>query len=199
MGVRMLEEEIVPQMRGSCITRIVVYEYHLLCISMVIGIVIASQNVPIEFTMTEYSTHMNIDDRWYSPPFYTGPGGYKMCISVDANGCCSVVGTHVSVSVYLMRGEYDSRLVWPFRGDITIQLVNYSNDQDHYELTVPFNAAVAAGKVSDRVTAGERAVTGLGFEKFISHTAVESFTKTSQYIVNDCLTFRINKIVVHSV
>ena len=70
LGVRMLEEEIVPQMRGSCITRIVVYENHLLCISMVIGIVIASQNVPIEFTMTEYSTHMNIDDRWYSPPFY---------------------------------------------------------------------------------------------------------------------------------
>ena len=62
-----------------------------------------------------------------------------MCISVDANGCCSDVGTHVSVSVYLMRGEHDSRLVWPFRGDITIQLVNHNNDQDHREHTVNFN------------------------------------------------------------
>ena len=44
-----------------------------------------------------------------------------MCIRVDAND--SDAGTHVSVFVYLMRGEYDSRLVWPFRGDITIQLV----------------------------------------------------------------------------
>ena len=47
--------------------------------------------------------------------------------------------THVSVYVYLMKGEYDSRLVWPFRGDITIQLVNHNNDQDHHEWTVPFN------------------------------------------------------------
>ena len=121
-----------------------------------------------------------------------------MCISVDANGCCSDVGTHVSVSVYLMRGEHDSRLVWPFRGDITIQLVNHNNDQDHREHTVNFNEA-AAVKVSDRVISGERAVIGWGKHQFISHTTVESSTKTSQYIVNDCLTFRINKIVVHSV
>ena len=122
-----------------------------------------------------------------------------MCIRVRPSGQGSGAGTHVAVLVHLMRGEYDSRLVWPFRGDITIQLVNYSNDQDHYELTVPFNAAVAAGQVSDRVTSGERAVTGLGFERFISHTAVESSTKTRRYIINDCLTFRITKIVVHSV
>ena len=122
-----------------------------------------------------------------------------MCMKVAANRWASGVGTHVSVFVHLVRGEYDSRLVWPFRGDITIQLVNYNNDQDHYEQTVPFNGA-AAGKVSDRVTSGERAVTGLGFEKFISHTAVESSTnKTRRYIIDDCLRFRINKVVVHSV
>ena len=62
-----------------------------------------------------------------------------MCIRVTANGLGKGAGTHVSVAVYLMTGEYDSRLVWPFRGDITIQLVSYSNDQDHYEQTVHFN------------------------------------------------------------
>ena len=45
-----------------------------------------------------------------------------MCVSVDANGWGGGAGTHVSVNLYLMRGEYDSRLVWSFRGDITIQL-----------------------------------------------------------------------------
>ena len=122
-----------------------------------------------------------------------------MCINVDANGWSNGAGTHVSVSVYFMRGEYDSRLVWPFRGDITIQLVNHNTDQDHYELTMFFNAIVAAGRVSDRVTSGERAGTGLSFEKFISHITVESITDTSQYIVDNCLTFRITKLVVHSV
>ena len=53
-----------------------------------------------------------------------------MCIRVRPRGQGSGAGTHVAVLVHLMRGEYDSRLVWPFRGDITIQLVNYSNDQD---------------------------------------------------------------------
>ena len=45
-----------------------------------------------------------------------------MCINVDANGRGTGAGTYVSVYVHLMRGEYDSRLVWPFRGDITIQI-----------------------------------------------------------------------------
>ena len=102
------------------------------------------------------------------------------------------------VYVHLMRGEYDSRLVWPFRGDFTIQLVNYNNDQDHYEQTVHFNDS-ASGRVSDRVISRERSKYGWGYPQFISDTTVESSTETSQYIINDCLTFRITKIVVHSV
>ena len=122
-----------------------------------------------------------------------------MCINVDANGSGDGAGTHVSVYVHLMRGEYDSRLVWPFRGDITILLVNHSNDQDHHELSGHFNdAAVAAGS-ANRVTTGERATRGRGYDKFISHTDVESSTRTRRYIINDCLTFRVTKIVVHSV
>ena len=85
----------------------------------------------IELTMTQFSTHKENDDVWFSPPFYTGPGGYTMCIGVIANGRGSGAGTHVSVSVHLMRGEYDSRLVWPFRGNITIQLVNHNGNINH--------------------------------------------------------------------
>ena len=122
-----------------------------------------------------------------------------MCIRVDANGTSSGAGTHVSVFVHLMRGEYDSRLVWPFRGDITIQLVNHSNDDSHCEKTVPFSDAAVGNGESDRVTSGERAIAGRGYDKFISHTKVESSTDTRRYIINDCLTFRITNIVVHSV
>ena len=147
--------------------------------------------------MTQYSTLKKNIDAWFSPPFYTGPGGYKMCISVDANGWGDGAGTHVSVYVYLMRGEYDSRLVWPFRGDITIQLVNHNNDQDHHEYTELLNDAAAAA--SGRVLGRERARRGWGKPQFITHNDVESSTKTRQYIVNDCLTFRITKVVVHSV
>ena len=147
--------------------------------------------------MTEYSKHKRNGDKWYSPPFYTGPEGYKMCLRVDANGVGDGADTHMSVFVYLMRGEHDDKLTWPFRGDIAIQLVDQNKDQDHLEHTVEFDDDTAAADedVSGRVTVGERADYGWGLHKFVSHTELES---TKQYLKNDCMKFRVNKVVVHS-
>ena len=36
------------------------------------------------FTMTNFKWHKNDKAQWFSPPFYSHIGGYKMCISVDA-------------------------------------------------------------------------------------------------------------------
>ena len=49
-------------------------------------------------------------EEWYSDPVYSHFGGYKMCIGVHANGLHEVKGTHVSVSVHLMRGDNDNNL-----------------------------------------------------------------------------------------
>ena len=49
-------------------------------------------------------------------------GRIKMCLLVDANGCGRGKGTHVSVFVCLMRGEFDDYLKWPFNGTVTVQL-----------------------------------------------------------------------------
>ena len=48
-------------------------------------------------------------------------------------------GTHVSVFVCLMRGEYDDSLPWPFRADVTVQIVNHRRNAGHMERTVPFD------------------------------------------------------------
>ena len=122
-----------------------------------------------------------------------------MCINVNANGRGIFTGSHVSAYVYLMKGEYDSWLVWPFRGDMTLQLVNHINDQDHHEWTVPFNDAADDGRVSGRATLRRRADTGRGFQQFVPHAVVESCIETRKFIVNDCLTFRVTKIVVRSI
>ena len=156
---------------------------------------ITTHPVPsIELTMTQYYTHKKIDDYWFSPPFYIKPGGYKMCIRVVAYGSGSGAGTHVSVYVHLMRGENDSTLKWPFRGDITIQLVNHSNDQDHREWTVHFSDDAVAFGATKRVTKEERLSKSWGIPQFISHTDVESSNVTRQYIFKDCLTFRVIKL-----
>ena len=81
---------------------------------------------PVTIKMAGFDELTKKGTNWYSRPFYTGMGGYKMCLRVDANGSGAGKGTHVSVYTCLMRGEFDSHLKWPFRGTISIQLVNQS-------------------------------------------------------------------------
>ena len=63
----------------------------------------------------------------YSPPFYTGRNGYKMCIRAYLNGDGSGEGTHLSIFFVIMKGEYDPLLQWPFDHKVSLVLV----DQDH--------------------------------------------------------------------
>jgi TNF receptor-associated factor 4 len=89
-----------------------------------------------EFTMTNFEEYQMDSDEWYSSHFYTHPNGYKMCLKVFANGNGPRKGTHLSVYVRLMRGEFDDQLKWPFRGRITIKLVNQEKNEDHVVKTL---------------------------------------------------------------
>ena len=104
--------------------------------------------------MFNFSEHKRVSDEWYSTPFYTGPDGYKLKLRVDASG--SGKGTHVSVYVCLMKGEYDQVLTWPFKCDITIQVINWREDKGHVEKTVHFNDSIDI-KHRERVMEGDTA------------------------------------------
>ena len=146
---------------------------------------------PPDIVMTDFDEHKKAVDCWYSPPFCSHIGGYKMCLSVVADGCGSGKATHVSVFVNLMRGEYNDQLKWPFRGVITIQLLNQSRDEGHREKTVDFDDR--ADNEAGRVVGKERA-SGWGYNQFIAHTDLN--TENKEYLKNDCLKFRISKLVV---
>ena len=90
--------------------------------------------LPTELTLTNFEQHKTDDDRWFSPPFYTHPQGYKMCLCVDANGWKEGKSTHVSVFAHLMRGEFDDYLKWPFRGHLTIAMLNQLEDNNHHAI-----------------------------------------------------------------
>ena len=64
----------------------------------------AGQAGPCVLKMPKFNQHITSKQEWYSPPFYTHPGGYKMCIRVDANGYGDAVGTHVSMFAFLKGG-----------------------------------------------------------------------------------------------
>ena len=63
----------------------------------------------------------------YSPPFYTGRNGYKMCIRAYLNGDGLGFKSYLSLFFVLMRGEYDPLLKWPFEHKVSLILV----DQEH--------------------------------------------------------------------
>ena len=66
----------------------------------------------------------------YSPPFYSGLNGYKMCIRAYLNGDGIGFNTHLSVFFVLMHGEYDPLLKWPFQSEVSLVLVD-QNLQQH--------------------------------------------------------------------
>ena len=150
---------------------------------------IAGRAGPCIFNMTKFNQHKSSKQEWRSSPFYTHPGGYKMCIKVYTDGFGEGAGTHVSVGAYLMKGRNDDNLSWPFTGDVTFTLLNQLADENHHTRTVSFPRN---GEVSRRVVDGEMAPTGYGWSKFISHDQLDyNADQNCQYLKDDCLYFRI--------
>jgi len=144
---------------------------------------------PCVFKMSKINQHKR--DTWYSPPFYIHPGSYKMCISVCANGYGSGEGTHISVFAHLMRGKNDDNLSWPFTGEVTFTLLNQLEDKNHHTMAVVFPQEVDT-EVNVRVVNSDRANTGYGRPKFISHNQLGYHAdQNCQYLKDDCLYFQI--------
>ena len=148
--------------------------------------------------MHNFSEHKRVSDQWTSTPFYTGPDGYKLKLRVDANGDGSGKGTHVTVGVYLMKGENDDILTWPFKCDTTIRLLNWREDKGHVETILYFNDSDDI-KYRKRVMEGDTAPGGLGYYQFISHSDLYyNITNNTEYINNDVLCFVVSKVIVYS-
>ena len=80
----------------------------------------------------------------YSPPFYTGRNGYKMCIRAYFNGDGSGEGTHLSIYFVLMKGEYDPLLQWPFKPKVSLILIDQDRMQ-HLVQTFELDATYTDG------------------------------------------------------
>ena len=152
---------------------------------------------PPEIIMNNFDKLKTGDQIWYTAPFYTHVGGYKMCLRIDANGQGSGKGTNISVFVFMMKGEFDSHLQWPFKGEVTVQLVNQREGGENYEMKHYQHEKY--DEAFKRVTEGDKATKGLGYPKFISHDVLYNPEDGKEYLKNDTLKFKIVEIVVNSV
>ena len=71
-----------------------------------------------------------------------------------------------------MRGEFDESLKWPFRGTITIRLIDQLHGEDHRERTLTYDD-MTDSKIGVRVTEGDRAGCSWGEPQFIRHSKLK--------------------------
>ena len=139
----------------------------------------------VELVMTGFEQHRKDDDIWYSPGFYTHPGGYKMCLAIYANRWAEGRSKYIAVYVHLMQGEFDDKLEWPFRGDVHVQLLSWEegggNSKEPHTKMIPFDES-AQECTAGRVVGGERAELGRGLCKFASHGNI-----CAKYLKKNCL------------
>ena len=147
---------------------------------------LSSDNIRMEIGIPPY--YITVPDYQetyiHSPPMYTYPGGYKFRLELYPNGWDRGEGTHVSVYVYARKGDYDSNLKIPAKFTLTVELLNQHRDQHHW-----------AKEIECEVT-GHMAEVGRN-TKFLPHADLEwNQNKQTQYLKNNCLKFRITKIVM---
>ena len=143
-----------------------------------------------EFTMTHFEEYKRDGDEWYSPHFYTHPRGYKMCLKVYANGHIGAKGTHFSVFACLMRGHFDDQLKWPFRGVVTIKLVDQEEDKDHIVIMARFTRYIPE-ECCKRVMTEDGRGCGQG-----CLTVLRLAELQPKFLKNDCIKLCIKKVEI---
>jgi TNF receptor-associated factor 4 len=102
-----------------------------------------------------------------SPPFYTSQYGYKLQASIFINGNGPGEGTHVSVYIKVLPGDYDALLKWPFAHSVTFTLFEQG--------TMGGQGGIAESFVPDpswenfQRPSHEPDTLGFGFPRFVAH------------------------------
>ena len=136
---------------------------------------------PYEITLTDYQVIKDQPSSYSSPPMYTHSGGYKFDVTIWPCGWESGRGTHVSVTIDSI--EQDTELAYPAKFIITLELLNQHRDGNHYTKELEWTV----NKPGDSEGSDNQ---------FISHDDLKyNFEKQTQYLRNDCLKFRVTKII----
>ena len=142
---------------------------------------VLAPTIPFYFTIYNYEHYRKVNYWWRSPPFYSHPGGYKMYCSVYTNGLAEAKGTHLSMYLSIMRGEYDHQLKWPFSGVVTIQMFNWGAKEWECRHSISINGLERA---MDSISGGN-----LGYNKWISQDEI-----WRKYMATGTVRFKVSKV-----
>ena len=155
---------------------------------------------PATFDMDNFQRRKANSELWCSPAFYSHPLGYKMCFHVYPNGCGEGLGTHLSVFVAILPGEFDDILSWPFCGEITLHLLNQLQNRDHLHHTIELtdqNSLNCRQRANSKVIIDPGLAQSWGTMKMIDHYSLQVQPRAGcQYLLDDCLKLRVWKVDV---
>lgn len=121
---------------------------------------------------------------WYSEPFYSHSGGYKLRLNVATNGARDVRNSHLSVLLIMLKGENDGKLSWPVTFVVSLRLLNqFEGGAPIEKVRHCFFATGASSKSLPSFVM---------FKEFIS---LELLRKSTHYLKNDSLHFH---LVIHT-
>ena len=147
------------------------------------------QYPPVDLVMYNYRICKASRTVWHSDGFYTHPYGYKMCLTVYANGVGKGKYSHVSVFATLMKGEYDDDLSWPFKGHVDVELLgiesDFDSDDEEFGDVFKFNTRTPP-RAKSRPVDVERNKYGHGNPEFADHDDIPSSV--------DVLRFRVTSV-----
>lgn len=110
---------------------------------------------------------------------------YKMRLKIDLNGYLHYGGTHMSIFLHLMKGEYDDYNQWPFNKPVSFIIVHSEDINRYYKRTLKSHLTN-----SERLTFFEKPERdfdkGYGYLEFITLEQLHG----GGYIKNDTLTLR---------
>ncbi|XP_064383412.1 TNF receptor-associated factor 4-like [Halichondria panicea] len=142
----------------------------------------SSKVPPVKLVVTDVKQLRLLRDDWTFEPFYSR-GGYKMVLNVYPYGNQCGSGTHLSVFIRLVQGEYDQQLQWPFLGKVTVTLVDQRLGRHKTETLYYHSWSNCGARRFNTLTNAH------GWDTFIEHKYLPP-----NYLKNDCLVFRIDDI-----
>ncbi|XP_011154628.2 TNF receptor-associated factor 4 isoform X2 [Harpegnathos saltator] len=121
-----------------------------------------------------------------SPPFYTSQYGYKLQASIFLNGNGTGEGSHISIYIKILPGEYDALLRWPFSHSVSFTMFDQTVVAEKACNIVESFIPDPTWKNFQRPSREPDSL-GFGFPRFVSHEMV----KKRHFVKDDTMFIRV--------
>ena len=99
----------------------------------------------------------------YSPGFYTGRPGYKLCLRLQLQPPTATRSPDfLSLFVHAMRGAFDNQMAWPLQGTFKLTILN-PNEGQHIMEVMETNP----GLLAFQCPTSDRSLKGFGYVAFV--------------------------------